>query len=191
VRRVIILHGRPDEDEYLSDAEPSASNGHWIPWTQKQLLIAGYDVQTPEIFRSFEMSYQVWLQEFERSTTTAPMVLVGHSCGAGFLVRWLSEHPAVAVDKLVLVAPWLDPERSVRTDFFAFEIDDRLMDRVGELHIFVSSDDPYKESILDTVHMLNEHYPAAIQHRYDNMGHFCFEQMHTEHFPDLVAAIVG
>ena len=43
---VVILHGRAGADEYISDRYPSASNSHWIPWLQKQLLIKGHDVQT-------------------------------------------------------------------------------------------------------------------------------------------------
>lgn len=144
-RRAVILHGKPDEDEYFGGVHPSASNSHWIPWLQKQLLVRGYDAQTPEVVDAYKPKYILWSAEFERHVVDEPMVLAGHSCGAGFLVRWLSEHPDVRVDTLALVAPWLDPQRTDTTDFFDFN--------------------------------------------YDDMGHFCFDDMKTDQFPDLLAAI--
>jgi uncharacterized protein len=118
------------------------------------------------------------------------MILVGHSCGAGFFVRWLTEHTNVSVEKLVLVAPWLDPDQTLGTGFFEFEIDPRLISRVGEFHIFHSSDDPYAD-VQASVATLVRVFPTAIQHAYDAMGHFCREEMKTEAFPDLLKAVTG
>lgn len=197
--RVVILHGRPDEEEYLWHDHPSASNSHWIPWLQNELLIAGHDVQTPEVFRPFEDRYDRWASELERCLVPEPMILVGYSCGAGVLVRWLSEHSDVNVEKLVLVAPWLNPDTARApwldiervnqsfVEFFNFGIDDFLPSRVGEFHIFHSSDD--QETIRATVEVLLKHFPDVIQHSYNDMGHFTLEDMGTVQFPDLLAAI--
>lgn len=35
----IIIHGRPDEEEYFDDKFDSPSNSFWIPWIQHKLLI--------------------------------------------------------------------------------------------------------------------------------------------------------
>lgn len=185
--RVVILHGMPDEDEYFATVGPSSSNRHWIPWLQKQLVAEGHVVQTPEIFNSFRPDYSVWQTEFERHLVPEPMILVGHSCGAGFLVRWLSEHPDVNAEKVVLVAPWLDPDRVDTIDFFEFEIDGNLADRVGELHLFGSQDD--MESVRKSVDILLEAVPGMIVHDYPQMGHFCFADLKTDEFPDLFAAV--
>lgn len=117
------------------------------------------------------------------------MVLVGHSTGAGFIVRWTSEHPANRIDKLVLVAPYLDPDDAFGNDFFEFNIDDSIINRVNEFHIFSSSDD--MDSVTKSVDILLKHFPDAIHHRYDDMGHFCHEDMGTDAFPDLLHAITG
>ena len=71
--RVVILHGRVGADEYFSDRYPSASNSHWIPWLQKQLLIKGHDVQTPEVVRPYLADYDGWRTEFERHLDDEPM----------------------------------------------------------------------------------------------------------------------
>jgi uncharacterized protein len=186
-RRAVILHGRPDVDEYFSQEFPSQSNSHWLPWLQKQLLVRGYEAQTPEVADSYQPSYGRWSAELERNLTDQPMTLVGHSCGGGFLIRWLSEHPDFQVDTLALVAPWLDPDRVSTTDFFDFVIDDSLPKRVERFHLFHSRDD--QESIQKSVSILREHYPDMIQHLYDDMGHFCYSNMGTEEFPDLLSAI--
>ena len=190
VSRAIILHGRPGkDDEYFTDAYPSASNSHWIPWLQNQLLIAGHDAQTPEMFNAFQPDYPIWQSEFGRYLADDPMILVGHSAGAGFLVRWLSEHPKVRVNKLMLVAPWLDPDDKLGNDFFDFSIDQSLAERVGELHIFSSTDDD--ADITNSVDTLLEQLPSSTHHRYTNMGHFRFKDMKTDAFPDLLKAIVA
>ena len=183
-QRAIVLHGMPSEDEYYSEAYPSASNSHWIPWLQKQLLIRAYDAQTPEIPDAFNPEYDVWSSEFQRHMVDEPMVLVGHSCGAGFLIRWLTENADVFVDKLVLIAPWLDPNRDDTTDFFDFEIDEDLIERVDSIHLFYSTDD--SPDIQTSVDMVLEHLPDVIQHRYSSMGHFTSNDMGTEEFPDLL-----
>jgi predicted alpha/beta hydrolase family esterase len=185
--RAIILHGVPDESEYFDDQYRSASNSHWIPWLQNRLLIAGHDVQTPEMLNAFQPDYATWSREFERHAVDEPMILIGHSAGGGFLVRWLSEHPSISVRKLVLVAPWLDPDGVLENDFFDFSIDGSLSGRTDEIHIFSSTDD-YAD-ITTSVETLLSHLPSAIRHEYNDMGHFCLKHMGTEAFPDLLAAI--
>lgn len=107
MKNAIILHGKsgPGEQEYYNPDFPAASNSHWIPWLQKQLMIRDIYAQTPEVPNSWKPDYATWCKEFERYDITPETVLVGHSCGGGFLVRWLSERPDVRVDKVVLVAP--------------------------------------------------------------------------------------
>lgn len=56
--------------------------------------------------------------------------------GAGFWIRYLTENPKVTVDKVVLAAPWLNPDHEYDFDFFDFEIDQSITDRVGESVIF-------------------------------------------------------
>ena len=149
--------------------------------------MAGHDAQTPEMFNAFQPEYAIWQREFERHLVDEPMILVGHSTGGGFFVRWLSEHPGVMVKKLVLVAPFLDPHGELGNGFLDFSIDDTLIDRVDQFHLFSSSNDMAK--ITTSVETLLSHFPALIHHAYDDMGHFCLEDMNTDAFPDLLSAI--
>jgi len=124
--RAIILHGRPDYDEYYNIQGDSPSNSHWLPWLQQQLLIRGILTQTPEMLHPYEPRYEVWRQEFTHLPVDEQTLLVGHSCGGGFLLRWLSEGN-YRVGRVVLVAPWLDVEGEAG-DFFHFALD-RQIDR--------------------------------------------------------------
>jgi predicted alpha/beta hydrolase family esterase len=183
MKTAILLHGKPSQEEYYSPDVPSLSNSHWFPWLQKQLLIHDIATQTPEIPNSWDPHYPTWSAELERYDITPETILVGHSCGGGFLVRWLSEHPEVRVGKVVLVAPWLDPDREDTTDFFDFTIDPTLADRTSGLTIF-NSDNDYA-SIHKTVQILRDAIPDIAYREFHRYGHFTLTAMKTEPFPEL------
>jgi uncharacterized protein len=185
----IIVHGSCDEEEYYSDQYPSLSNSHWLPWMQKQLLIMGIPTQTPEIELAFKPVYDLWKQHFERYPINEGSILIGHSCGGGFLVRWLSEKK-VKVNKLILVAPWLDPERRRTTNFFDFTIDRDLQERVNEIHILIS-DDEVVSGVKESVDILSQAFTKLKMHRFSNMGHFTYTSMGTEKFPELLKLAMG
>jgi len=41
MKTAIIIHGMPSKEEYFSPKTKSQSNGHWLPWIQKQLILNG------------------------------------------------------------------------------------------------------------------------------------------------------
>lgn len=188
MRNAVIIHGRPDKEEYYDPACPSSSNYHWIPWLQKQLLLHEIAAQTPEIFHAFDPEYSIWKQELERYEITPETALVGHSCGGGFLIRWLSEHKETRVGKVVLVAPWLDPDRVSTTDFFDFEIDSAIPKRTKSFTIFHSDND--QESIQKTMKIIKKKIAGFEYKEFHNLGHFTKESMKSSKFPELLAALL-
>lgn len=136
MKNVIIVHGRPGKTEYYSDKYPSSSNFHWIPWLQKQLMIKDIKADTPEMMHAYAPEWDIWRTEFERFDVTPDTVLIGHSNGAGFLVRWLSENKSANVQKVILVAPSFNEGELTDGTFFNFEIDSTLNTRVEEIVIF-------------------------------------------------------
>ncbi len=189
MKNAIILHGKPGKEEYYDPQFPSASNYHWIPWLQKQLLINEIPTNTPEVPHAYEPDYAIWQREFERFEVTPETILVGHSCGGGFLVRWLSEHKDLIVDKVVLVAPWLDPSRESTKEFFNFEIDSKLASRVRKLVIFHSDDDG--EAIQKTVQILRDEIPGHVFREFHKYGHFTHVDMQTSEFPELLEELLS
>ncbi|HZP55752.1 MAG TPA: alpha/beta hydrolase [Candidatus Saccharimonadales bacterium] len=188
MRNAVIIHGRPDKDEYYSPNMPSLSNMHWLPWLQRQLQLKNIIAQTPEIPMSFRPDYKIWKKELERFDITSETILVGHSCGGGFLVRWLTENKDVKVGKVVLVAPWINPDdnpASETGDFFHFELDPTIASRTKGLIIFLSDNDNQR-GVKETVHILKDKVDKIAIKNFQNYGHFLLEDMGTEKFPELL-----
>lgn len=182
----ILIHGTCDREEYFSDKFPSLSNSHWFPWIQKQLLIKGIITQTPEIEDAYDPDYKKWEKSLDGYEISKETILVGHSCGAGFLIRWLSES-GITIKKFILVAPWLDPKRTKTTDFFDFDMDKTISKRI-ETHLFYSKDDD--EDILQSAKLITDNIPAVKVHELNNLGHFTVNDMNTEKFPELLEVIL-
>lgn len=192
MKNAIILHGRPDKDEYYDASVPSCSNYLWLPWLQKQLLVKEIAAHTPEVPHAFSPRWDTWVREVERFEIGPETMLVGHSCGGGFWVRYLSEHPELKVGKVVLVAPWVNPgndPESDTADFFEFEIDPVLVSRTAGLTIFYS-DNEYRAGVLESVKILQEKLKGSKHREFQNYGHFSDGDMPAE-FPELLKELVS
>lgn len=183
MKTALILHGKPSKDEYFDPNSMSPSNEHWLPWLQHELQIHNIPTQTPEMPTPYAPVYEEWKKLFECFEINKETTLIGHSCGGGFLVRWLSE-TNVEVAKLVLVAPWLDPENTLSDKtFFTFEIDENLHHKASKIHILYSTDD--SQDVLTSVNMLMGKTKHE-EHVFSNYGHFCYEDINSRKFPELL-----
>ncbi len=190
MKNAIILHGGPDKEEYYDPKAPSMSNAHWLPWLQAQLLKADIPTATPEVPWSFDRNWNVWNREVERYDITPETMLIGHSTGAGFFVKYLSIHKNIQVDKVVLVAPWLDPDNEHTKNFFDdFEIDPKLVERTKGLTILNSDND--QGSVQKTVEILRKKVKRIDYKEFHNYGHFCYGDMKTHEFPELLQIILN
>src|SRR5438105_2169657 len=108
MKNAILLHGLYTKQEYYDESEPSMSNAHWFPWLQRQLLLRDIKGDTPEVPFTYKMIWKDWVKEVERFEINEDTLLIGHSMGGGFWVRYLSERPELKISKVVLVAPWLN-----------------------------------------------------------------------------------
>lgn len=188
MKNAIILHGRPSKAEYYNLVYPSMSNSHWLPWLQKQLLTHDIAAETPEIPLSYEPVWERWVKEVERYDITSETILIGHSCGAGFWVRYLSEHQDVRVGNVFLVAPWIDTEQEDPNHFFDFVIDQRLVARTSGLTIIHSSNDgPEMQS---SVKVLRQQLSDIKYIELAERGHFTHSTMPTDEFPELLTEIL-
>ncbi len=168
MKQAIIVHGKPSKQSYFNPNLPSASNSIWIPWLQQQLLIRGIDTQTPEMPESWRPDYSLWRQTFEKYNVNSGTILVGHSCGGGFLIQWMSENPQICAGDVYLVAPAFGDkfnpeapyEEPLRGGFFNFKIDETLLDRVHSLTIFYSDNDSVR---VDTaIKIIKKSFPVCL-----------------------------
>lgn len=191
MKNAILIHGRPDKEEYFDPKYPSASNSHWFPWLTKQLQIHNIFTVALEMPTPWQPRYEIWKKELERFDITPETTLVGHSCGGGFILRWLSEKKDTRVGKVVLVAPWLNPENNPRSDtadFFNFDVDPELVNRTAGVTIFHSDND--QQTIYASVQMIRDKVRKISYEEFHKYGHFCYGDMKTVEFPELLEEIL-
>jgi len=117
MKSAIIVHGMPSKEEYFKVDRPSQSNSHWLPWLQHQLIINGFLAQTPEMPEPYKPNYEKWRSLFERFEIREDTFLVGHSCGGGFLVRYLSENNIQSGKLLSLLRGLIQTILDLKKDF--------------------------------------------------------------------------
>lgn len=184
MRHAVIVHGMPSEEEYYAETEDSPSNAHWLPWLQRQLCLRNILTQTPEMPHPFKPDYEEWQQEFERCAPVSAAVLIGHSCGAGFLLRWLAESGVKIPGKVVLVAPWIDVEKEFRP-FFDFVLPHTVGSLAdGGIEVLASTDDSHV--ILSSVDYIRKRVEDITYHEFVGLGHFTYESMKRREFPELL-----
>ncbi len=135
----------------------------------------------------FEPNYEAWKEMLERFDVNEKTILVGHSCGGGFLIRYLSENN-VQVGKVILVAPWLDPDKEIDPNFFEFEIDPSLMEKTDGITVMYSTDD--MESVLTTINLLKSNTKDLQFQEFNDQGHFVLNSMKSEKFPELLNNLI-
>lgn len=186
--KVIIIHGCPSDAEKAMNPATRTYDKHWMPWTKQQLIEKGIEVESPLMPEPWKPNYENFRREFEKCEVTENTILVGHSCGCAFLVRWLGDTKS-KVAKLILVAPWKIPDEGdeAKQAFYTYSIDETIKDRVGKIVMFTSNDeeDEGKESL--------KIYHSALGGEIidlKNHGHYTMGDMKTEEFPELLETIL-
>jgi len=178
----IILHGCPPSSDNIISHE-----NRWMNWLADQLVAKGFDAVAPDMPEPWEAKYTKWKAEFINFPVTEDTILVGHSCGAAFLVRWLLE-TGLKVKKLILVAPAMVPEGTddARRDLYDFELPEDGNKIADEIIIFSSNDLPHHLKSLEL-------YKKALKPKVvklENKVHFLYFQMGTEKFPELLDEVL-
>src|SRR3989338_2460483 len=129
-KNVIIIHGCPKNAERAMTTETRTYDKHWIPWIKKELIKLGIKIEVPLMPSPWEPDYKKFKQEFEKYGAGKNTILIGHSCGTAFLVRWLGETKR-KIAKLILVAPWKIPDKDdkFRKEFYGYRMTEKIKDR--------------------------------------------------------------
>jgi predicted alpha/beta hydrolase family esterase len=186
----IIIHGCPSNIEKAMDEKTRTYDKHWIPWTKNELSSKGIRTETPLMPEPWYPDYNKFKKEFEkyRDKVTEDTILIGHSCGCTFLVRWLGETKQ-KINKLILVAPWKIPDKNDahRKAFYTYSIDESIKNRVDNIIIFTADDEAndgkeglklYHNSLGGKIIELKGH------------GHYTMGDMGTTEFPELIKEVV-
>jgi len=185
----IIIHGsnKKDLERMKEEGLLPQNKRHWIPWIKQELEKRGIKTFTPLMPRNWAPEYDEWKKEFGKLHVYENTVLVGHSLGGAFLVRWLGETKK-KVKKLILLVPAYDSRvYPYLKDFLDFEIDETIKERVEEIVIFSSDEDRHT---LDSVKFYNEKLKGRLI-EIKGMKHFIEKYMKTKEFPELLGGVLS
>lgn len=187
-KNCIMIHGCPSDKEKALNAETRTYDKHWMPWIKKNLIERGVKTETPLMPSPWSPVYEDFKKEFEKHTIDENTILIGHSCGCSFLVRWLGETKK-RISKLILVAPWKIAEDACELEkaFYEFSIDESIKDRVGKIVFFTSDneDDDGKAGLK----MFHGYIGGKIMNL-EGHGHYVMSHMGTNEFPELLNIIL-
>jgi predicted alpha/beta hydrolase family esterase len=185
---VVIVHG-------ANDSEKSAFEGgredtrHWFPWLRKELSKRGIEFSSELYPKDWEPNYEEWKRIFEKNNIDENTILVGHSLGCGFILRWMAENKK-KVKKIILVAPYVldSPELPGLKAMVSFEFDSSLNGLCEELVVFSSEDD--HSFILNSAKEINNKLKSK-HLSFKDKGHFTKGDMGKEEFPELLEEILS
>ncbi len=137
MKNCVIIHGGP-----LTDTPENSHNLHtlyWHSWTKAELSKHGIETLLPAMPNPWNPKYQEYKEVMDSLYVTENSVLVGHSRGVAFLLRWLGDTHR-KVHKLIMVAPNLRTESDdlELQSFYDFDIDPKINDLVSERVVFTS-----------------------------------------------------
>jgi len=195
-QQIIIIHGGttfPNHDSYMQflstldiDLERLRYKIDWKGTLEKDLA-SSYEVFTPKMPNATNAKYEEWKLWFENILTRLQkdLILVGHSLGGAFLIRFLSEN---IIDKkifaLFLVAAPFEPIKD-KEYLGSFEHPNKshpITLPAAKVVILHSKDDmvvPFEQS--EQLHAFIEDSQII---PLNNYGH-----VNTVHFPELVQEI--
>jgi predicted alpha/beta hydrolase family esterase len=159
-----------------------------MPWLKKVLTDRGINTETPLMPSPWTPVYEDFKEEFEKCQVNEDTILIGHSCGCAFLVRWLGE-TETKIAKLVLVAPWKIPDGkdNARKAFYNYPIDETIKSRAKEIVMFISDNEVEDgKKSLEMYHKVLGGEVIELKGK----GHFTLNDMGTTEFPELLNEIV-
>jgi predicted alpha/beta hydrolase family esterase len=194
-KQVILIHGGScwkTHAEYLADLKATEfvtgffPRAGWHKNLQKDLG-AGYKVLLPDMPNWQYSRYEEWKIWFEKALAVsgADPVVVGHSLGGIFLIKYFSEtikHPKIRAILLV-AAPYKTISQNPDFGNFALQREPRTLGKLGlNVRFYHSQDDPIVD--FADVKKYQKVLPGAAIKKYSNRGHFI-----QNHFADLAKDI--
>jgi hypothetical protein len=186
--KVVVVHGSNDnEDEAYEGGRENTR--HWFSWLIKELNERNIEVSCELYPKDWNPNYYEWKNIFEKNKIDEETILIGHSAGCGFILKWLNENK-IKVKKIILVAPYVMgiPEAPFLKDLNIQELDLKLKKYFDEMIIFYSEDD--MDCIVHDAKFIHSKLGGKLI-KFQNRGHFNLEDMGTNEFPELLEEILN
>jgi uncharacterized protein len=193
-QQVVIIHGgdafKNYEDylENLKTKDITIERIRFVGWKEnlKRDLGDKFDVLTPKMPNAQNAKYEEWKIWFEKiiPLLDKEIILIGHSLGGIFILKYLSEnnYPKKIKATFLIAAPYNTPDKHLLADFIINISFDNFIKQAGKVFLYHSKDDPivpfnnmeeYKKAIPDSQLLV-----------FQDKGHF-----NLESFPELIKNI--
>ena len=193
-KQVIVIGGGTAFDsyddylEFLHDLAPSLEYLKQSSWKDvlQERVGGDYDVVRLQMPCKMNAKYEEWKIYFEKFIPLfeEEVILIGHSLGAIFLAKYLSEneYPGRIIATFLLAAPYDDESKESLGDFKLQNDLSELEQQSGVLTFYQSKDDLVV--LFDEVKKYQAKLPHARYRIFENKLHF-----NDEEFPELVEDI--
>jgi len=188
MKNCIIVHGSNSTEKGSKEGLPE-NKRHWKPWLKKELEKKGIEVSNYIYPKDWNPNYNEWEKVFEKNKINENTILVGHSAGGAFLVRWIGETER-KVKKLILVSPGKagKERRKTLSNLYGSNTYRNIGDYVKEgIVVFTSNNDISIH--IENAKRYEKELPAKIIYL-KNHGHFTLGDMKTEEFPELLEEVL-
>ncbi|HEY8992379.1 MAG TPA: alpha/beta hydrolase [Candidatus Microsaccharimonas sp.] len=195
MQQIIVIHGGTtfsNYDKYLDylankpiRIDRLTYSPKWKERLQDQLG-ADYQILLPDMPNKTNARYAEWEIWFTHlsSVVTDDCILIGHSMGAIFLAKYLSENtfPKKIKATILVASPYDDESEEDLTDFKIEALSDRLTEQAGRLIFFNGSDDPVIS--MSDIKKYEERLPSAEFNLMSAPDHFV-----RPDFPELTSLL--
>ena len=130
------------------------------------------------------MKYDEWEKIMNFQDINQDTILIGHSAGGGFILKYMARHPELHVKQIILVAPWIDPNNLQPNGFYkGLDLNnDIIKQTTNGIDIMISDDD--MPDILASFDKIKQNIPDIRIHAFSGRGHFC-----TPELPEILDMI--
>lgn len=155
MRQVIAIHGGTtfiqyeDYLEYLRTKLVTVDSLKYVQFWKERLqedLGSEYEVLSPRMPNGTNARYSEWKIWFDNisSVMTDGCILIGHSMGAIFLAKYLSENqfPRKIKATILVAAPHSDESLEPLGDFKLKKVSEKFISQAGDVTLFFGEDDP-------------------------------------------------
>lgn len=175
---IVLCHGVMGPDENWKTRIYNPTKG-WKDWLQFMIELEHDVIMQRPYFphaHALLMKYDEWEKVMDKQDINEDTVLIGHSAGGGFVLKYLSKHPKLKVRQVVLVAPWIDTENFQPFGFYKdLTLDNIVSQTELGIDIMISDDDmPHIKSSFEKI---TQNISGIRVHKFSGRGHFTDSQL--------------
>jgi predicted alpha/beta hydrolase family esterase len=195
-KQVVVIHGadtfatREEYMNFLRNFEINierykTSKDDWMPWLREKLG-EEYEVILPVMPNKFNAQFEEWKLWFEKFLPylNDEVILVGHSFGASFIAKYLSENVFTKKLKGVFLVSGVFDKDSDGYPLLSFSLPSKLDLQTENVFLYHSKDDDVVP--FSAVEHFKEALPQAEVRVFENRKH-----INQEEFPELLEDIMN